>query len=34
MMEAYVKTFEEHLKKVFSTHQRGWDERLNIFLLA
>jgi len=33
MMEGYVKTFVEHLK-VFSTHQRGLDERLHIFLLA
>jgi len=32
-VESYVKTFEEHLK-VLSTHQRGLDERLHIFLIA
>jgi hypothetical protein len=32
--ERYVKTIEEHLWKVVSTHQRDWDERLPIFLLA
>jgi len=34
MVESYVKTIEEHLRKVVSTHQRDWDERLPIFLLA
>jgi len=34
MVERYVKTIEEHLRKVVSTHQRDWDERLPIFLLA
>jgi hypothetical protein len=34
MVELYVKTIEEHLRKVVSTHQRDWDERLPIFLLA
>jgi hypothetical protein len=34
MVERYVKTIEEHLRKVVSTHQRDWDERLRIFLLA
>jgi hypothetical protein len=34
MVERYVKTAEEHLRKVVSTHQRDWDERLPIFLLA
>jgi hypothetical protein len=29
-----VKTVEEHLRKVVSTHQRDWDERLPIFLRA
>jgi hypothetical protein len=29
-----VKTIEEHLRKVVSTHQRDWDERLPLFLLA
>jgi len=33
MVERYVKTIEEHLRKVVSTHQRDWDERLPIFLL-
>jgi hypothetical protein len=34
MVERYVKTIEEHLRKVVSTHQGDWDERLPIFLLA
>jgi hypothetical protein len=34
MVERYVKTVEEHLRKVVSIHQRDWDERLPIFLLA
>ena len=29
-----MKTIEEHLRKVVSIHQWGWDERLPIFLLA
>jgi hypothetical protein len=29
-----VKTVEDHLRKVVSVHQRDWDERLPIFLLA
>ena len=34
MVERYVHTIKEHLRKVVSTHQRDWDERLPIFLLA
>ena len=34
MVERYVKTIEEHLRKVVSSHQRDWDERLPLFLLA
>jgi transposase len=34
MVECYVKTTEEHLRKVVSTHQWDWDERLPNFLLA
>jgi transposase InsO family protein len=30
MVERYVKTVKEHLKKVVSIHQRDWDERLPI----
>ena len=26
MMERYVKTIEEHLKKFVSTHQQDWDD--------
>jgi len=33
-VERYVKTIEEHLRKVVSTHRWDWDERLPIFLLA
>jgi hypothetical protein len=34
MVEQYTKTVEEHLRKVISMHQKDWDERLPIFLLA
>jgi transposase InsO family protein len=34
VLERYVKTAEEHLRKVLPTHQRDWDERLPIFMLA
>jgi hypothetical protein len=34
IVERHVKTTEEHLRKVVSTHQRYWDERLPFFLLA
>jgi hypothetical protein len=34
MVERYIKTIEEHLQKVVASHQRDWDERLLLFLLA
>jgi hypothetical protein len=35
MVERYVvKMVEGHLRKVFSAHQRDWDESLPVFLLA
>jgi len=34
MVERYVKTIEEHPRKVALTYQRDWDEWLPIFLLA
>ncbi|PNF41843.1 hypothetical protein B7P43_G16048 [Cryptotermes secundus] len=34
MPERYIKTIEEHLRKVVASHQRDWDERLPLFLLA
>jgi hypothetical protein len=34
MVERYIKTIEEHLRKVVASHQRDWDERLPLFLLA
>jgi len=34
MVERYTKTIEEHQRKVVSTHQWDWDERLPKFLLA
>jgi len=34
MVELYVKTVEEYLRKAVFTHQRDWNERLPIFLLA
>jgi hypothetical protein len=33
-VELYIKTVEEHLWKVVTSHQRDWDARLPIFLLA
>jgi hypothetical protein len=33
-IERYIKTVEEHLQKVITSHQRDWDTRLPIFLLA
>jgi hypothetical protein len=34
MGESCINTFEEHLRKVVASHQRDWDERLPLFLLA
>jgi hypothetical protein len=34
MVERYIKTIEEHLRKVVASHQRDWGERLPLFLLA
>jgi transposase InsO family protein len=34
MVERSVKTIEEHLRKVFASNQRDWDEKLPLFLLA
>ncbi|PNF14662.1 hypothetical protein B7P43_G11732, partial [Cryptotermes secundus] len=34
MVERYVKTIEEHLRNVVASHQRDWDEKLPLFLLA
>jgi transposase InsO family protein len=34
MVERYIKTIEEHLRKVVASHQRDWNERLPLFLLA
>jgi hypothetical protein len=34
MLKRSIKTIEGHLRKVISTHQRDWDERLHLFLLA
>jgi hypothetical protein len=34
MVERYVKTIEEHLRKVVTSNQRDWDEKLPLFLLA
>jgi hypothetical protein len=34
MVERYMKTVEEHLRKVVSTRQTDWDRRLPTFLLA
>jgi hypothetical protein len=34
LVERYIKTVEEHMRKVVASHQRNWDERLLLFLLA
>jgi hypothetical protein len=34
MVERYIKTVEEHLRKIITLHQRDWDEKLPLFLLA
>jgi len=34
MVERYVKTFEEHLRKLVTSHQRDWNERIPLFLMA
>jgi hypothetical protein len=34
MVERYIKTVEEHLRKVVASHQKNWDERVLFLLLA
>jgi hypothetical protein len=34
MVEIYVKIVEEHQRKVILMHQREWDEKPPLFLLA
>jgi hypothetical protein len=34
MVEHYIKTIDEHLRKVVTSNQRDWDARLPPFLLA
>jgi hypothetical protein len=34
MVELYIKTIEEHVRKVVASQQRDWDEGLPLFLLA
>ncbi|PNF31833.1 hypothetical protein B7P43_G09257, partial [Cryptotermes secundus] len=34
MVERYINTFEEHSRKVVTSLQMDWDERLPLFLLA
>jgi hypothetical protein len=34
VMDCYVKTFEEYLRKVIPSHYRDWDTQLPIFFLA
>jgi transposase InsO family protein len=31
MVERYIKTIDEHLRKVVASHQRDWDVRLPVF---
>jgi hypothetical protein len=32
MVERYIKTVEDHTRKVVASHQREWDERLLLLL--
>jgi hypothetical protein len=34
MVERYIETVEEHLRQTVESHQRDWDARLPIFVLA
>jgi hypothetical protein len=34
MVERYVKTIDEHLRKVVSSNQTVWEERIPLFLMA
>jgi hypothetical protein len=34
MVKRHIKTVEEHLQKIVASHQRDWDSRISIFLLA
>jgi hypothetical protein len=34
MVKCYIKTVEENLRKVITSHQRDWNTRLPIFLFA
>jgi hypothetical protein len=34
VVERYMKTVEDHLRKVFASNQRNWYAKLPIFLLA
>jgi transposase InsO family protein len=34
MVERYIRTIQEHIRKVIALHQKDWDSRLSIFLLA
>jgi transposase InsO family protein len=34
MVEQYIRMVKDYLRKVVTSHQRDWDRRLPIFLLA
>jgi hypothetical protein len=34
MVERYIKTVKDHLRKVVASHQGDWDTRLTTFLLV
>jgi hypothetical protein len=34
VVECYIKMVKQHLQKFVTSHQRDWDARLPIFLLA
>jgi hypothetical protein len=34
MAQRYIKTIEEHLRKIVASNQKEWDEGLPLYLLA
>jgi hypothetical protein len=34
IVDRYVKTIEEHLRKVVASNQRDWDKKWPLFLIA
>jgi hypothetical protein len=34
MMEGYIKTVVQHIRKIILTNRRDWDDRLLLFLMT